>query len=125
VPECTLAYSFTPAFVRHVICPGCVGAYALGHIEGGFVPGYVGRSDRCLRERLARHEQLGAFDYFIVRLVQDVAGAFEAECALWHTCTQEGHQLENRAHPARPRGTQLVCPYCDFAERAIRGLWAA
>lgn len=125
MPKFTLAYSFTPTFVRHVIGPGRVGAYTLGHIDSDFIPGYVGRSDRCLRERLAGHEQLGAFDYFIVRLGHDLAGAFQAECALWHTCIQKGHRLENRAHPARPRGIELVCPYCEFAEQAIRALRVA
>jgi hypothetical protein len=125
MPRFTLAYSFTPKFVRAVIGPDRVGAYALGNISGDFNAGYVGRSDRCLRERLAGHERLGEFAYFIVAPAQDVAAAFQSECALWHACIQSGHHLENRVHPAAPRTRGLVCPYCEFAEQAIRVLRVA
>lgn len=121
----TLAYSFTAVFVRAVIGPGRMGAYALGHLDADFVPGYIGRSDRCLRDRLATHEQLGSFDYFIVCLSCSPAAAFIEECGLWHACSQAGHALENRVHPARPRAAGLLCPYCDFAVQAIRALQAA
>ncbi|MGH7510057.1 MAG: hypothetical protein ACREMZ_11375 [Gemmatimonadales bacterium] len=121
----TLAYSFTPVFVRAVIGPGRLGAYALGHLDADFVPGYIGRSDCCLRDRLATHEQLGAFDYFIVCPSSSPTTAFNAECALWHACSQKRHHLENRVHPARPRGSGLLCPYCDFAVQAIRAIRAA
>jgi hypothetical protein len=108
-------YLFTPSAARREIAAGQPGAYMLGHDDGGFVPGYVGRSDRCVRERLASHELLGEFDYFAVRRARDATEAFQLECELWHYFQQVGPRLRNVIHPAAPRMSGLVCPYCYFA----------
>lgn len=115
-------HPFSPRVVRRVIPPGRAGAYALGHSGGlGFVAGYVGRSARCVCERLAAHERLGEFDAFVVRLAPGAEGAFNAECELWHAYHQTGTLLRNLVHPATPSGAGLICPYCHFA-RHVRHL---
>ena len=113
---------FSPRVVRRVVPAGWAGAYALGYCGGlGFVAGYIGRSDRCVRNRLANHERLGEFDAFVVRLAPSAGGAFNAECELWHAYNQAGTLLRNIVHPGTPRRAGLVCPYCHFA-RYVRRL---
>lgn len=120
------AYAFAPGVVRRLLLDGCPGAYALGHLDGlAFVPGYVGRSDASVRQRLATHERLGEFDYVTVRYAADAEAAFAIECELWHGCRDAGLPLVNLIHPASPRAAALVCPYCDFARQVRRLLSAA
>lgn len=125
VSQLVMAYPFTPRVVREVVAAWRVGAYVLGHCDGDFVPGYIGRSDRSLRERLADHPLCGQFDYFVLRYAINAANAYVAECELWHGSTQSGYCIENRIHPASPRDTGLVCPYCEFANRVAESWHAA
>lgn len=123
-PLVAVPHRFTAAVVRRVVLLPGPGAYALGRDDGGFTVEYVGRSDHSVRDRLARHERLGDFDYFIVRYPRGSQSAYLLECAFWHASVDGGRQLENVIHPAAPRGFGLECPYCHFATH-VRGLLAA
>lgn len=123
-PLVAVPHLFTPAIVRRIISGAGPGAYALGRDDGGFVVGYVGRSDHSVRERLVAHERLVEFDYFIARSADNAGGAFQLECAFWHACLEAGRPLANIIHPGRPRGSGLECPYCHFATN-VRRLLAA
>jgi hypothetical protein len=108
---------FVPAVIRKVVAPGKPGAYALGNDRGGFVPGYVGRSDACLRSRLLSHNHLYRFEYFVFRYEPSATAAFQTECELFHVYGQLGVRLHNLVHPAQPVGAADGCPYCGFANR--------
>ena len=118
-------YLFCPTAVRREVPRWTPGAYVLGHNEGGFVGGYVGRSDGCLCTRLAGHEMLGQFDYFIFRPARDADEAYQFECEIWHVYRQEGIGIRNVIHPGSPRGAGRRCPYCYFAGHVNRLLKAA
>lgn len=107
---------FCPSVVRCAVEADSPGVYILGHDDGGFVAGYVGRADSSLRSRLAGHELLGEFDYFMFRYARNAAEAFRLECELWHACRQSAADLGRSVHPAAPRGSGLECAYCYFAE---------
>lgn len=55
---------FLPGVVRAIVDAGRPGTYVLG-TGSDFEAGYVGRSDTCVRSRLASHNHLYRFDYFI------------------------------------------------------------
>lgn len=111
---------FTPRFVRRFVVHERPGAYLLGALSGSdFTVGYVGRSDRCVRDRLLRHELLGEFDVFAVRYARTANEAFSLECAFWHTLADRGHALQNVLHPAVPRNSRVTCPYCRFANGMV------
>ena len=124
MPTLAIPHLFSPGVVRRVVTPGRAGAYALGYDNGGFVVGYVGRSDHSVCDRLATHERLGEFDYFIVRYARGPVAAFALECEYWHACRQSGLALANVIHPAAPRGSGAACPYCHFATH-VQGLLTA
>ena len=111
----SVPYRFTAAVVRQVVCEPGPGVYALGRDDGGFLIGYVGRSDHSVRDRLAGHERMGEFDYFIVRYANSAESAYRLECAFWHASIEGGGRLANVIHPAAPRDLGLQCPYCHFA----------
>lgn len=120
-----IVHPFSAGVVRETVVGGCKGAYTLGSLVGGvYTVGYVGRSDRCVRERLVAHELLGEFDAFAVRYADDAPNAFVLECAFWHELHDAGLPMLNRVHPATPRHSGLACPYCAFA-RGVEQLLAA
>ncbi|MDA2627280.1 hypothetical protein PDQ36_29445 [Bacillus cereus] len=104
---------FTPNIVRNVVEPDKPGVYALGNDRNGFKVGYVGRSDACLQSRLANHNYLYHFDYFIFKYAENVKDAFYFECHFWHA--SQDKQITNLIHPASPKNSRLKCPYCSFA----------
>lgn len=104
---------FTPEVVRLVVVPRRPGAYALGHNgEGRFEVGYIGRSDTCLQRRLASHNHMWRFEYFIFWHADNEYQAYALECEFWHSFKD---QVGNLIHPASPAGSRLVCNYCRFA----------
>jgi hypothetical protein len=119
-PLVAVPHLFTAAVIRRVVVEPGPGAYVLGDDDGGFTIGYVGRSDRSVRDRLIGHERLGEFDYFIVRYARSPEGAHLLECAFWHASVDAERQLGNLIHPAAPRGLGLQCPYCHFATHVRR-----
>lgn len=109
---------FTPSVIRAIVLPDKPGVYALGNDENGFKVGYVGRSDYCLQNRLATHNHLYSFDYFIFKYASCVEEAFELECRFWHASKEK--KITNQIHPASPTNSGLRCPYCSFAEHMIK-----
>lgn len=104
---------FLPDVVRDIVLPNRPGAYALGRGEP-FRLEYVGRSDNCLQTRLAAHNHLYAFDYFIFRYAETPFEAFVRECELFHALEQSTPNMMNKYHPAAPAGSGARCPYCEF-----------
>jgi hypothetical protein len=74
-------------------------------------PIYVGRSDKCLRSRLSRHELIDNATHVVWEPFQSPLQAYVAECAWYHELTETGMPL-NAIHPARPQLTMLTCPFC-------------
>lgn len=105
---------FTPVVIKDVVKPNEPGVYALGHDDNGFKIGYVGRSDQCLQSRLATHNHLYQFDYFIFKYASSIYEAYYYECQFWHACNDT--EIANIIHPASPSNSALSCPYCNFAK---------
>jgi hypothetical protein len=112
---------YTPEMVAQTVPAGKPGAYMLGFPEYGvlgFRTVYIGRSDTCLRTRLAKHEKLPSASHFRAIVCETVRQAFHMECYLWHAT--EGHAaILNLVHPASPRLTQISCPYCETADQVF------
>jgi hypothetical protein len=107
-----------------VNAPRRPGAYVLGNFTiTDFIVGYIGRSDESLRHRLAFHERLGQFAFAVWRVAPTSQKAFFLECEFWHAAMQQGMPLENRIHPAIPRGSTDVCPICHFGRYACSALY--
>ncbi|MHA7631647.1 GIY-YIG nuclease family protein [Corallococcus sp. M7] len=105
---------FLPKEVRKQIEPCRPGVYLLG-MGPDFTPGYVGRSDTCLRTRLSGHNHLYEFEYFIFKYADNPGDAFMLECEYWHVLQQTGVKVANKYHPAPPSSNGTRCPYCEFA----------
>lgn len=103
---------FLPEIVRSHVKPRRPGVYMIGNNEKGFDIKYIGRSDKCLQNRLATHNLLYKYDYFVFRYAKDPAHAYQLECQLWHSLPDR--ELRNAIHPASPKNSQLECPYCHF-----------
>jgi hypothetical protein len=71
---------------------------------------YNGRSDYDLAGRLATHARAERGDYFSYAVHPDADSAYVAECAAYHL---RGANAENVIHPASPRGSKTMCPFCD------------
>jgi len=111
-------YRFTPNVVRQEVESDTAGSYVLGVDagDGNFAPRYVGRSDHGVQGRLAKHDYLYKYEYFVYRTASGAEQAFQQECELWHGYRQRGYELDNKVHPAVPPGCALKCPFCDFAD---------
>lgn len=109
------AHKLTRERVRDVVPRGRPGFYRLGNvIDGHFYTSYFGRSDACLLERLFKHEKKGRGPYFLPRPTETVEEAHHLECLFYHL---EQDFTRNMNHPARPAGTEIECPYCEFEQR--------
>src|SRR6266436_7641181 len=83
------------------------GVYVLDKTSSGpFTASYVGRSDVDLNGRL--HQWVGKYKYFKACYFDSAKAAFEAECELYHALSPK----DNTNHPARPSGSNWVCPRC-------------
>jgi hypothetical protein len=81
------------------------GVYVLdGSATGAFNVDYVGRSDSDLAGRLK--QWVGSYRYFRAVYCSSPKEAFELECKVYHNL----HPIDNKAHPARPAGTNYPCP---------------
>jgi len=89
------------------------GAYVLDRSAGGaFTAHYAGRSDDDVAGRLKQHVSDGIYKYFKFEYATNSKAAFEMECRLYH----ELNPPDNDIHPAKPKGTNYVCPvlYCPL-----------
>jgi hypothetical protein len=91
--------------VRAIIPKRRIGSYLL---SDGRDVSYVGRSDRCLQQRLLNHVHSRRAQFFEYQLHDSPYNSFIAECAGYHN-----HDiLTNKAHPAAPHLLFAVCPFC-------------
>jgi hypothetical protein len=105
------SFKLTSEVINNIV-PESIGAYVLGFQGGTFIVSYVGRSDNNLRDRLLKHigEEYTDFKFIILSSVKE---AFERECIVYHDFG-ESKLLDNKAHPARPEGTDYQCPRCNI-----------
>ncbi|MEX5268882.1 GIY-YIG nuclease family protein [Kocuria sabuli] len=101
-----LAFRFTPATVRALVPARICGTYLLLDGEN---PVYVGRSDACLRTRLASHNHRSSATHVLWEPARSPKNAYLLEAHWFHQ-----HDLQlNQIHPASPAGQSLSCPFCD------------
>jgi hypothetical protein len=85
------------------------GAYALGrNTATGFYIDYVGRSDSDVNNRL-KDWTSSKYTHFKYGFYDSAKAAFEKECHLFHDFGGT-RLLDNKVHPARPKGTSWTCP---------------
>jgi hypothetical protein len=110
-----LAFPFVPGVLRALIPDGVVGTYLLLR-EGA--PVYVGRSDTCLRRRLASHNHIGRATHVSWEVCRSATNAYVTEAHWFHRLAEvPGHHPLNSVHPALPAGSAMACPFCPPKER--------
>jgi hypothetical protein len=107
-----VGFRFDPAVVRAMIPASIVGVYCLLVDD---IPVYIGRSDHCLVTRLAQHPLVRVATHFIWEPSRERWAAFCLESYWWHRLS-EFPDLRNRIHPARPKGIDRPCPFCNPRE---------
>jgi hypothetical protein len=94
------------------------GAYVLGRkTSSGFYIDYVGRSDTDLNDRLKKW--VGTkYTHFKYGFYDTAEAAFLKECHLYHDWGGGTANLDNKVHPARPKGSNAKCPIdgCDVLD---------
>lgn len=111
LPSKRLAFRLTPSTIRALIPPRTRGTYMLLDRR---TPIYVGRSDACLRTRLATHNHRGRATHVLWEVARTPKSAYLLEAYWFH---RQDLQL-NQIHPAYPAGTPTICPFCDPRARS-------
>jgi hypothetical protein len=97
--------SLDAATVNGFVTKRKAGVYVLdGSASGPFNVDYVGRSDDDVAGRLLFW--VGSYRYFRAVYCSSAKEAFELECTVYHSL----NPINNKAHPARPAGTNYPCP---------------
>ncbi|MDH3591174.1 MAG: hypothetical protein OER88_04810 [Planctomycetota bacterium] len=89
------------------------GAFALGYArpqEGAVFVSFVGRSDADLRAAVLAHVG-DPYTACFWSEESSSAGAYRAECRLWHEMGGPEGDLDSRLHPVPPG--DVDCPVCD------------
>lgn len=112
----TNIYRFVPNVIRDKV-PSKRGIYFLGTVTSGkFVVGYIGRSDKSLRDRLLTHNHKEKFDYFSFEVVNSRKEAFFMETEYWYLHKKK---VINKIHPNKPEGLEMEHPV-DSIARVIK-----
>ena len=106
------AFLLTPATVRAVIPRGVAGVYMLLKIG---TPLYIGRSDSCVRGRIASHALASLATHFVWEPCLDHRQAFLLE-SFWYHRIRDLPGVLNVVHPASPRAVGTRCPFCAKAD---------
>lgn len=108
------AYSLDEKTLEKILDDDKIGNYGLGYIdeEDSFIVEYVGRSDDNLKERLTKH--IGSYKKFKYSYANSIKEAFEKECKNYHDFNGTKGKLDNKIHPARPKGKEWECPRCTI-----------
>jgi len=114
--SCSAKRVAIPAWLSILLPKGAIGAYLLLREEDVF---YVGRSDRCLRNRLANHSLLTNATHVCWELCGSPEHAFHKE-AYWYDLLKAEGKLINNVHPAAPARSRRTCPFCDLDGQKIR-----
>lgn len=105
-PSKRLAFRLRPSTIRALVPQNTCGTYLLLR---GEIPIYVGRSDACLRTRLACHNHRLRATHVLWEIARTPRCAYMLEAYWFHH-----HDLElNQIHPASPAGQSIICPFCD------------
>ena len=113
-----IAFRADPKTIGALIPEDTIGAYVL---FDGDRPIYVGRSDECLRGRLMRHEHLPKATHVMWAPRSTPLRAYHLEASWYHEIRSLSSAEINKIHPARPKGTDVVCPFCGHNyEEALR-----
>lgn len=115
-PVKRIAIPADPRWLRVLLPAGAIGIYLL--VRDGDIF-YVGRSDHCLRARLANHNLLPDATHVCWDLCRSPEHAFHLE-AYWYDQLKPGGALMNMVHPARPAGDRRTCPFCELDGQKIR-----
>lgn len=113
------AFMATPAVVRALVPSEKPGVYMLLRME---VPFYVGRSDSCVRARIAGHPLLSMATHVAWETCATPQQAYRLESAWFHTLRLTA-ELANRIHPARPAGESANCPFCSTGDSQAWSQW--
>lgn len=106
------AFMAVPSVVRALVPEGRAGVYML--LRDGMTF-YVGRSDTCLRTRLAAHPLLHLATHVTWEPCESPLKAYRLESA-WFHALQLTAELTNRNHPAHPSGEPNDCPFCSTGD---------
>lgn len=110
-PEKCPAKSLDTGTIRRVVSKNAIGAYRLFKSVNGIIElAYWGRSDTSLRRRLQEHSRNGKYTHFVIETAESVYEAFRRECRDYHLRIPG---IDNRMHPAPPKGSSYSCPYCS------------
>jgi len=105
-------FRFQPEVIDRVVEAGQSGNYVLGEKDeaGEFYPKFIGRSDTDLNTELK--SKFGLLSYtFFKSSVSSPRAAYDLECAQFHSFKS---QLDNKAHPTSPAGSNLTCFLCGL-----------
>lgn len=109
------AFLMQSNILRANLEPNKQGVYVLGSYEDKrFYPVYVGRADSCLLTRLLTHNHRNQVTHVEWRVTSSIRQAYLQECCFYHT--YEDEHILNKIHPAKPGGTNLICPICCYTE---------
>jgi hypothetical protein len=105
----TTTYQFTLDSINAHVEPARPGGYLL---YTNSQPKYVGRSDVDLRQELMSryHDADGRYAQFSFVYANTAHEAFAWECRQYHELGGDEGRLDNKIHPAVPRGSE--CPVC-------------
>jgi hypothetical protein len=107
VPSMSDVFALTDERIDEVVKNTSPGVYLLDPTASGpFDAAYAGRSDSDVNSRL--HSWVGEYRFFRAAYCPSAKAAFEAECELYHAFSPRRNQI----HPARPIGSNTVCPRC-------------
>jgi hypothetical protein len=73
---------------------------------------YVGRSDLCVRTRLATHPLVGIATHFVWEPCRSRIAAFALE-SLWFHRLHGRPGVINSIHPPSPEDSGIRCPFCN------------
>lgn len=104
-------FPLTEENVRRHARPAWPGVYILHSSRAGR-PGYVGRSDSSVQNRLLGYAWRKEAPYFTVEHYRDPLEAWQREAHLFH---YHRSSISNKAHPNPPKGHS--CPKCDQFDR--------
>jgi len=106
-------FDLTIEKIDKIVSRASAGNYALGYFnedKSSFIVNYVGRADSDINGRLKDH--VGEYEKFKYSYATSPKAAFEKESKNYHDFGED-RKLDNKIHPARPQGSNWVCPYCD------------
>src|SRR5579862_8512782 len=107
-PQMSQGFTLNEERIDEVVTKTSPGVYLLDPTSNGpFDPAYAGRSDFDLNARLKDWVGEG-YKFFSAAYCPTPKAAFEAECELYH----DYKPRHNQVHPARPAGSNAVCPRC-------------